>query len=68
MDWADIWALDGLGFGPSPVLTFVSIWDLVWNIVSLVLSTYYALFFEVGGLGRYVFLLDWWPRPLCGFA
>jgi len=58
----------GLGFGPSPVLAFISIWDLVCNILSLVLSTYYVLFFEVGGLDRYVFLLDWWPGPLYGSA
>jgi len=59
MGWADIWALDAPGICPGPVLMFVGFWDLACNILSLVLSTYYALSFEVGSLGHYVFLLDW---------
>jgi len=60
-----LWAGSILGFqggprlGPSPVLVFVDTRGLVCNILSLVSSTYYALSFEVGGMGRYVFLLDW---------
>jgi len=59
MGWADIWALDRSRIGPCPVLALSGFWDLVCNILSLMLSTYYALSFEVGSLGHYVVLLDW---------
>jgi len=58
----------GLDLVSGPVLAFVGIWDLVCNILSLVLLNYYTFSFEVGGLGHYVFLLDWWPGSLCGSA
>jgi len=51
--------LCGSGLDPGPVLVFVDTRGFVCNIPSLMSSTYYVLSFEVGGLGRYVFLLDW---------
>jgi len=58
MGWAIVWVLDGPRLSPGPVLVFVAMRGLVYNILSLVLSTDYVLSFEVGGLGCYVFPLE----------
>jgi len=58
MDWAIVWVLDGHGLSLGPEIVFVGTRCLIYNILSLVLSTNYILSFEVGGLGRYVFPLD----------
>ena len=58
MGWANIWIHDGPGLSPSPMLAFVDTRDPVYDILSLGLSTYYVLSFVVGGLGRYMVLLD----------
>jgi len=43
--WTNVWILDGPGLGPDPVLVFVGTRDLVCDILSLVLSTYYYILY-----------------------